>query len=133
MAKPLRQRTIIARNLRRNATFVERRLWRALLDMENPWKFRRQHPVGRHVVDFACTAQKLAIELDGGQHAERQAEDCARTAELGKYGYRVIRFWNSEVIEDLNGVLDAILRALGEPHLPQPLRPVGRRGDCDRV
>ena len=127
----LQQRTQIARMLRRDATEVEKRLWRALRTMNPPWKFRRQHPVGRRIVDFACPAHKLAIELDGGQHADRQEADAARSAELARDGYRVIRFWNGEVIDNLDGVLQAILVALEEsappPH-PDPLRPEGGEG-----
>ncbi len=130
----LRQRTLIARSLRRDATEVERRLWRALRTMNPPWKFRRQHPVGRRIVDFACPARKLAIELDGGQHAEQQDADAARSAELAALGYRVIRFWNGEVVENLAGVLRVIAMALEEvpPPPPSPPPPTGRRGETRR-
>jgi very-short-patch-repair endonuclease len=113
-AMALRQRTSIARRLRRDATVVEKRLWQALRTMHTKWKFRRQHPIGRRVVDFACPARKLAIELDGSQHGERLEADAARSAELGEFGYRVIRFWNNEVVENLDGVVQAILMALEE-------------------
>ena len=73
---------------------------------------RRQHPIGRYVVDFASPRGKLAIELDGGQHALREAEDAARTDEVARRGYRVIRFWNGEVIHNLAGVLETIRREL---------------------
>jgi len=72
---------------------------------------------------------KLAIELDGGQHAERQIEDAARSAELAAHGYRLIRFWNNDVVCNIDGVLTSIVRALeSPPPLPSPLRPQGRRG-----
>jgi very-short-patch-repair endonuclease len=74
--------------------------------------FRRQHPVGRRIVDFACPERKLAIELDGGQHADRHDADTARSAELAQHGYAVIRFWNVDVTENLEGVLQLILMAL---------------------
>ena len=126
-AMSLRARTVIARKLRRDATEVERKLWNALRNTGTEWKFRRQHPIGRRVVDFACPAAKLAIELDGGQHAVREAEDAERTAELAQFGYRVIRFWNNQVNENIDGVVWQILRALDQcppPH-PDPLRPLG--------
>ncbi len=124
-----RPRTVIARKLRRDATEVERRLWRALRMIAHPWKFRRQHPIGRHIVDFACPERKLAIELDGGQHAERQHADELRSAEIAKHGYRVIRFWNNEVTGNLDGVLVSVCRALeSPPPHPDPLRPQRRRG-----
>jgi very-short-patch-repair endonuclease len=75
-------------------------------------RFRRQHPIGSYIVDFACPRKKLAIELDGGQHAEKADEDAARSAELAQRGYRVIRFWNNDVIENLSGVLETIWREL---------------------
>jgi very-short-patch-repair endonuclease len=65
--------------LRRNATDAEKILWRALHEQAGPWKFRRQHPIGRFIADFACPASKLVIELDGGQHNFRQVADLART------------------------------------------------------
>src|SRR5271166_6471845 len=126
-----RPRTIIARRLRRDATEVERILWRARNEKVPAWKFRRQHPIGRRVADFACPARKLVIELDGGQHGDEEAADAVRSAELARHGYRVMRFWNSDVIDNLDGVLEAILQAVEEeppPH-PNPLRPGGRRGD----
>jgi very-short-patch-repair endonuclease len=108
-----RPRTDAARRLRGDATNVERILWRALRESDLPYRFRRQHPIGRRVADFACPARKLAIELDGGQHADRMDADAARSAELARYGYRVIRFWNNDVIENLEGVLDKIRQVLG--------------------
>jgi very-short-patch-repair endonuclease len=74
--------------------------------------FRRQHPIGSHVVDFACPGRKLAIELDGGQHAQQADEDAARTLEITRRGYRVIRFWNNDVMHNLPGVLEVIEREL---------------------
>ena len=121
----LRQRTLIAGRLRRDATEVEKRLWRALRTACPARKFCRQHPVGRRIVDFACPAHKLAIELDGGQHAEQQEADAARSAELVQHSYRVIRFWNTEVVENLEGAIQVILMALetSGPDLTQPPRP----------
>jgi very-short-patch-repair endonuclease len=108
MATPLRPRALIARKLRRDATDVERRLWRALRENDLPWKLRRQHPIGRRIVEFACPERKLAIELDGGQHDAQAVADDERSAELARHGYRVIRFWNSEVLENLEGVIERI-------------------------
>jgi len=87
-------------------------LWRALRESGMPWKFRRQHPIGTRIADFASPARRLVIALDGGQHAERVEADAARTAELAQHGYQVIRFWNGDVLENLDGVLEAIGAAL---------------------
>ena len=125
---PLRARTIIARKLRRDATDVERQLWRALRSGFSQWKFRRQHPIGRRVVDFACPACKLVIELDGGQHAGQQKADAERSVELARRGYHVIRFWNTEITSNLDGVLQVILTALEvrlPPTSPRPSPPSG--------
>jgi very-short-patch-repair endonuclease len=108
----LRPRTQIARRLRRNSTEAEKRLWRALCELPRELRFRRQHPIGRRVVDFACPGRKLAIEVDGGQHATNEIADEARTAELAHYGYRVIRFWNNDVLSNTVGVVETILREL---------------------
>ena len=98
-----------ARDLRRDATPAERRLWRCLRDRGVAGaKFRRQQPVGRHIVDFLCEEARLIVELDGGQHAARADADSARTLALERFGYCVLRFWNSEIEESLEGVLDAI-------------------------
>jgi very-short-patch-repair endonuclease len=93
-------------------TDAEQQLWWALRELEFGNRFRRQHPIGACIVDFACPAAKLAIELDGGQHAINKAEDGARTRELACYGYRVIRFWNGDVLENLAGVLQLIASEL---------------------
>jgi len=93
-------------------------MWRALRKSALPWRVRRQHPIGRYIVDFACPARKLVIELDGGQHAARHAADAARSAELAALGWRVIRFWNRDVIDTPKGVLQTICQALAGPTSP---------------
>jgi len=102
----------MARRLRRDATDAEKRLWRALRELPSEHRFRRQHPIGRRVVDFACLSRKLVIELDGRQHAIQEHADHARTIELERQGYRVIRFWNNDVMENIEGVVETILRKL---------------------
>jgi very-short-patch-repair endonuclease len=108
----LRARTRIARRLRRGATDAEKILWRALRELPTAHRLRRQHPIGPFIVDFACPARKLAIELDGGQHVLLGEEDATRTSELERRGYRVIRFWNNEVFCNLSGVMEMIRREL---------------------
>jgi very-short-patch-repair endonuclease len=76
--------------LRRDQTQAEKLLWYKLRDL--PWKFRRQHPIGRRIADFACPARKLVVEIDGGQHGDQSAADDRRSDELAQYGYRVVRF-----------------------------------------
>jgi very-short-patch-repair endonuclease len=101
-----------ARRLRQSSTDAERRMWSALRDRRlTRYKFRRQHPVGDFIVDFACTEFRLVIELDGGQHADDPA-DIRRTAWLEGQGWKVIRFWNNDILTNTDGVLQAILRAL---------------------
>ena len=90
-------------------------------------KVRRQHPIGRYIADFAVPARKLVIEIDGGQHAEAGDQDAARTRALHEHGYRVIRFWNSDVIGNLPGVLETIAAEIERsPTSPRPSPP--RRG-----
>ena len=104
--------TARARNLRSNMTDAEARLWRALRrDQLNGLHFRRQHPIGPFTVDFYCPSLRLAVEVDGGQHAEqvKQADD-RRTAWLADKGIVVVRYWNNDVLSNLEGVLSDLLR-----------------------
>jgi very-short-patch-repair endonuclease len=104
-----------ARDLRKESTDVEKKLWNRLRDRQLlGHKFRRQHPVESYILDFACEERMLAVELDGGQHNEpsAQAYDAARTAALQKSGWHVLRFWNNEVNENIEGVLEVIAQAL---------------------
>ncbi len=109
-----------ARVLRSRMTDAERRLWRALRRHQlGGHRFRRQVPIGPYVVDFACLELKLVIEADGGQHLD-SALDALRTRRLARNGYRVLRFWDDDVLLRTEIVLDAIVRALaGSPH-PDP-------------
>ncbi len=102
-----------ARRLRKNPTEAEKRLWDALRGRQiDRHRFRRQHPLGAYVVDFVCLAEKLVVEVDGGQHAENLHADAERTAWLQSRGYRVLRFWNNDVLENMEGVAEAIRTAL---------------------
>ena len=101
--------TGVARKLRRGMTDAERHLWSHLRASQLCGaQFTRQFPVGNPVVDFACRRLRLAIERDGGQHSD-SATDAARTAAIETYGYRVIRFWNHDILENTDGVLEEIV------------------------
>lgn len=119
-----------ARKLRKNTTDAERALWAVLRNRRLAgYKFRRQHPVGSYVVDFACLSRRLIIELDGGQHAVAADRDRRRSRWLESQGFRVIRFWNTEVLENSEGVLDAIQEQLGSGPSPSPgPSPLGGEG-----
>jgi very-short-patch-repair endonuclease len=97
------------RLLRKNQTDVEQILWKQLRNRRfYNYKFRRQFPIEPYIVDFACLELKLIIELDGGQHANSINYDGQRSLFLEKRGFKVIRFWNNDVIENSVGVLEAI-------------------------
>jgi very-short-patch-repair endonuclease len=98
-----------ARSLRRAFTLAESKLWSKLRDRQlDGFKFVRQEPVGRYYADFICRERRLVVEIDGGQHAERIA-DRRRDTDLAALGYRVIRIWNNDVIENIDGVLQMLL------------------------
>ena len=103
--------TARARYLRGNMTDAEQRLWRALRrDQLNGLSFRRQHPLGPYIVDFYCPRLQLVVEVDGGQHAEqRKQADQRRTQWLAEKGVTVVRYWNNEVLSNLEGVLGDLL------------------------
>jgi very-short-patch-repair endonuclease len=116
-----------ARALRRQSTDAERRLWVFVRNRQlGGYRFRRQVPLGRYIVDLVCIRARLIVEIDGGQHAERQLDDLERTWHLARRGFRVLRFWNNEVLQETEGVLEKILGALHEacPH-PSPLPQAG--------
>jgi very-short-patch-repair endonuclease len=123
----------VARKLRRASTDAELRLWRHLRNRNFAGlRFARQVPIGPYVADFVCRARKLVIELDGGQHAEQANDDAKRTAELEALGYRILRFWNNDVLTNTDSVLEAIrldlkLEPSAPPPHPDPL-PRGERG-----
>ncbi|MCE1235708.1 MAG: endonuclease domain-containing protein [Hyphomicrobiales bacterium] len=111
--------------MRREPTEVERRLWWRLRELNRLGAgFRRQAAIGPYVADFAWLSGRFVIELDGGQHAEeRRARDEIRDAWLRERGFRVLRFWNSDVVENLDAVLEAIFHEIrAELHRPHPTR-----------
>ena len=104
-----------SRSLRQNQTDAEKAMWRLLRDRQlTGVKFRRQHVVGNYILDFYCHEAMLAIELDGGQHAEpaKQAYDDERSAVLAGQGIRVLRFWNNDVLKNPQGMLQVIAEAI---------------------
>jgi very-short-patch-repair endonuclease len=109
-----------ARSLRRADVDAEMRLWQALRSRQlTGWKFRRQHPVGPFVVDFVCLAASIVIEVDGAHHAEQRAQDAARTRFIESKGFRVVRFDDGQVLEELGAVLEVIRLALEEARPPE--------------
>ncbi len=116
-----------ARRLRAEQTDAERRLWRELRGLKSDgFHFRRQAPIGRYIVDFACHTARLAIEVDGGQHGmvDMAERDDARTEWLAGRGFRVLRFWNDEVLGNIDGVMRVVADALATP----PPTPPRKRG-----
>lgn len=110
-----------AKRLRKNLTEAESKLWRHIrLRQLGGFKFRRQHPVGPYVLDFACVEKHLAIEVDGGQHSEYADYDSRRSIYLGAHGYKVLRFWNSDVLKNIAAVKEVIFEALCGDGLPPP-------------
>ena len=102
-----------ARQLRRDSTEAEQILWGALRNRQlGGYKFRRQTPIGRYIVDFVCKERRLIVEMDGSQHLEEGVYDRVRTEFLESLGYRVLRIWNYEALSDLESVADAILLEL---------------------
>ncbi len=111
-----------ARAMRKAPTDAEKKLWwhlRHRLSVSNT-HFRRQVRIGRYIVDFASHRAKLVIEIDGGQHGEQASADAERTKFLESEGYRVVRFWNNEVLTNIDGVLEAIAGALASTPTPDP-------------
>jgi very-short-patch-repair endonuclease len=100
--------------MRHNPTEAEAKLWRVLRGHQlSHIHFRRQHPIGTYIVDFCAPSMKLVIEVDGSQHLDQALYDLERTAYLKSKGYRVLRFWNNDVVQDLDSVVGCILEALG--------------------
>ena len=112
---PMNRNKPLVRTLRKNQTEIEGHLWQFLRGRQlGGYKFRRQHPIGAFIVDFYCPERKLAVELYGGQHADDDhiVYDENRTAILEKEGIKVLRYWDSDVLNDMNSVLVDILEVL---------------------
>ncbi|HKJ77710.1 MAG TPA: endonuclease domain-containing protein [Gammaproteobacteria bacterium] len=111
----------LTRALRRRPTDAEQRLWYHLRARRLAgFKFRRQVAIDPYIVDFVCLEARLVVEADGGQHAEQAAGDAERTANLEARGYRVLRFWNHEILGDTAAVAERIRQELIDPPHPNP-------------
>jgi very-short-patch-repair endonuclease len=128
-------KTSLTRQLRKNSTTAERKLWRYLRSRSLAgFKFARQEPIGLYVVDFVCRELRLVIEVDGGQHTDNR-RDAVREKWLVAHRYRVLRFWNNEVLGNIEGVWDTIFAAASAaapPH-PDPLPASGERESPSRT
>lgn len=121
-----------AKRLRQRMTEVETRLWYHVRAKRfDGVKFRRQHPIEGYIVDFVCLKKRVVIELDGGQHCEN-VHDAQRDAVLHSLGFTVLRFWNHEVMENIDGVLCVIAQHVGAYH-PLPIPPPEGGGDAQAV
>src|SRR3546814_5102566 len=121
--KGYKRPTARSRELRLNATDAERKLWQQISARKVAGvRFNRQFPIGSFICDFVSRSARLVIEVDGGQHAVDVAKDEARTAYLEARGYRVIRFWNNDVLERIEGVVSEIERVLADMPSPNPSR-----------
>jgi len=119
----------LARHLRRNETRAERVLWEALRHRRlSGFKFRRQHPIAGYIVDFACIKHWLIVEADGGQHTESPG-DADRASRLQAAGWRVVGFWNNDILGNTDGVVESVLAELTPAAPPDPENWSARRGD----
>ena len=122
-------RTGLARRLRRDQTSAETRLWSRLRSRAiDGHKFVRQQAIGHYVVDFVCRERRLVIEVDGGQHAE-SSRDLVRDRWLREHNYRILRFWNNDVMSNMDGVLETIAEALQSEAPPHPVSGSGGAGN----
>ena len=122
MRGPNEAKTQQARRLRQNSTIAESRLWNRLRSrLLNGQKFLRQQPLGPFIVDFVCREKRVIVEVDGGQHADDQ-RDIDRDKWLTEHRYRVLRFWNNDVLKNTDGVLETIAAALSAEAPPHPDR-----------
>ena len=103
-----------AKSLRKQSTDTERHLWYYLRANQLGYKFKRQVPIENYIVDFACLEKRLIIELDGGQHSDNQKYDSDRTAWLNRRGFKVLRFWNHEVFQQTESIIEIIIQTLSE-------------------
>ncbi len=111
----------LQRTLRNETTDAEKALWKVLRWRQvSGLKFRRQHLFGDYILDFVCLENKLLIEVDGERHAERAKEDEIRAQNLSTAGFRVLRFWNNEVLQEIEAVKERIWRAVEERKNPSP-------------
>ena len=114
----MNDKTILARNLRKTSTIQEKRMWNLLKNRQfYNLKFKRQQPIGNYIVDFICKEAKIIIEIDGGQHnnSKNIEYDNIRTEFLNSLGYKVIRFWNNEIYENIDGVMSKLKEEIN-PH-----------------
>jgi very-short-patch-repair endonuclease len=117
-----------AKTLRVAMTDAERRLWSRLRQEQLGVKFRRQHPTGSYVLDFACLDPKLVVEVDGSQHLDQLAYDEHRTAWLMQHGFVVLRFWANEVMAETDAVVMRIIQQLSVAKRPAPTPTLPQRG-----
>ncbi|WP_374664983.1 endonuclease domain-containing protein [Ramlibacter sp.] len=120
------------RALRRSSTDAEAQLWNRLRNRQLlGLKFRRQHPIGPYYADFACLEIRLVVELDGGQHVEDAVRDARRAAAMAAQGFTTLRFWNHEVLGQMDAVLEAIRLAAEAALTPTLSRKREREQDTD--
>jgi very-short-patch-repair endonuclease len=124
MPRSIDRRVPRARSFRQNPTDAERKLWQHLRKLPlGSSHIRRQATIGPFFADFACHTNRIVIEIDGGQHADNTA-DLARTAYLNAQGYRVLRFWNNDVLDNIDGVIETIISVFRTaPPTPDPSPP----------
>ncbi len=108
--------TKLAKVLRKSQTDAETVIWQKLRSSQlNGCKFKRQQPLGRYIVDFVCFDKKLIVEIDGGHHATQRDKDLQREQWLQNEGFEVVRFWNNDIFENIEGVLETIMKKLSTP------------------
>jgi len=125
--------TEVAKDLRKSMTDAERVLWLRLKAKQlGELKFRRQEQIGRFIADFVCFEKGIVIEADGGQHATEKERDDERTQWLNSQGYTVLRFWNNDILSNIEGVMEAIRSACTEAPSPRPSPKLERRSASAR-